>query len=134
MKTIYSTKVTSHGGRDGTVRSSDGLLDLQVTSPKGGQQEGTNPEQLFAAGYAACFHSALKMTAKNKSIDADQSEVTAEVALLEKDGFQLSVKLIIRIPGASQAEAKEIAQLAHDTCPYSKAIKNNIEVDLQVAG
>lgn len=133
MKTIYSTKVTSHGGRDGTVRSSDGLLDLKVASPKEGQNEATNPEQLFAAGYAACFHSALKMVAKQKSVSTDQSEVTAEVTLHENDGFQLSVKLIVSIPEASQEEAKEIAHLAHDTCPYSKATRGNIEVELQVS-
>lgn len=133
MKTIYSTEVVSQGGREGTVRSSDGLLDLRVTSPKEGQREGTNPEQLFAAGYAACFHSALKMVAKNKPLNIDQSEVTAQVNLHEQDGFQLSVKLIVRIPGASENEIKEIAHLAHQTCPYSKATRGNIEVKLEAA-
>lgn len=133
METIYTAQVTSHGGREGTVRSSDGVLDFKVGAPKEGQKEATNPEQLFAAGYAACFHSALKMVAKKKQVNTDQSEVTAEVSLHKGDtGFQLSVVLNIYIPGAGEDTVKEVAHDAHDTCPYSKATRGNIEVDLKV--
>lgn len=131
MKTIYTAQVISHGGRDGSVRSSDGLLELQVRQPKEGQKEGTNPEQLFGAGYAACFHSALKSVAKSKKLESDGSEVTANVSLhQEGDNYQLSVRLDIRIPGMDEGQIMELAEAAHRTCPYSKATRDNIEVKL----
>jgi osmotically inducible protein OsmC len=134
MGKLYTAHVTSQGGRDGVVRSSDGLLDLKVGQPKEGQAEGTNPEQLFGAAYSACFHSALKSVAKSKQIDVKDSAVTAHVTLHQEDKhYHLSVQLEIGIPGLDPAQVKELAEAAHQVCPYSKATRNNIEVELKVA-
>ncbi|QYR22455.1 organic hydroperoxide resistance protein [Paenibacillus sp. sptzw28] len=132
METIYTAQVTSHGGRDGVVRSSDGHLNLKVATPKKEGGEGTNPEQLFAAGYSACFHSALKSIAKTKEIDTDESEVTASVSLHKgDDGFSLSARLDVRIPGLSEEQVMSLAKAAHEMCPYSKATRGNIDVELK---
>jgi osmotically inducible protein OsmC len=133
MGKLYTAHVTSHGGREGVVRSSDGQLDLKVGQPKEGKAEGTNPEQLFGAAYSACFHSALKSVAKSKQIDAKDSEVTAHVTLhQEEKEYHLSVQLEISIPSLESSQVKELAEAAHQVCPYSKATRNNVEVELKV--
>jgi Ohr subfamily peroxiredoxin len=136
METIYTAQVTSHGGRDGVVRSSDGHLNMKVATPKKDGGEGTNPEQLFAAGYSACFHSALKSIAKGKQAETGESEVTANVSLHKgDDGFSLSARLDIRIPGLNEEQIMSLAEAAHEMCPYSKATRGNIDVELKaVAG
>ncbi|GGD83618.1 organic hydroperoxide resistance protein [Paenibacillus nasutitermitis] len=132
MGVIYTAHVTSRGGREGVVRSSDGHLNLKTTAPKEGA-EGTNPEQLFAAGYSACYHSALKSIAKSKNIDAEKSEVTASVQLhKDDDGFKLSVVLEVSVPGLDEKQTMELAEAAHQMCPYSKATRGNIDVELKV--
>lgn len=139
MSLLYTTKVTAVGGRSGTVRSDDGILDLQLAMPKelGGKGGATNPEQLFAAGYAACFENAVihvTRTQADKVRDAD-IEVVGEVGLLPGagGGFKLAVTLDIVIDGVDQAKAEEIVKAAHAVCPYSNAVKGNIDVKLNVS-
>jgi Ohr subfamily peroxiredoxin len=138
MKILYRTPtVTSLGGRDGSVRSEDGILDLQVAPPTemGGPGGKTNPEELFAAGYAACFHSALKRTAADKKIPIGKSTVEARVGIGPNDegtGFSLTVELHTTLPGADTEQAKDVVRGAHLICPYSNATRNNIEVALSV--
>ncbi|WP_335870231.1 organic hydroperoxide resistance protein [Bacillus sp. 2205SS5-2] len=135
MTALYTASATTSGGRQGKVTSSDGRIDLSLTMPKGlggAGGEGTNPEQLFAAGYSACFDSALNLVARQarKKIESD---VTAEVSI-GKDtdgGFGLSVNMIVNINGVSQEEAEELVKTAHTVCPYSKATKGNMNVTLQ---
>ena len=134
---LYTAVATSTGdGRNGHVRSSDGLVDTDVRTPKemGGAGGATNPEQLFAAGYAACFHSALKLTSKQAGIAITDSAVTAEVGLGPNGagGFELAVALHVELGGVSQEEAEKAVQLAHTVCPYSNATRGNIEVTLGV--
>ncbi|HEY2728433.1 MAG TPA: organic hydroperoxide resistance protein [Polyangia bacterium] len=129
--------VTSIGGRNGSVRSADGLIDLEVAIPKemGGPGGKTNPEELFAAGYAACFHSALKGVALENKAAIDKSVVEARVGLGPNDdgvGYGLAVELHATLPGADAETAKELVRKAHRVCPYSNATRNNIEVKLTV--
>ncbi|MFC4099238.1 organic hydroperoxide resistance protein [Paenibacillus xanthanilyticus] len=135
LKTVYTAHVTSHGGREGFVRSDDGQLNLKLGMPQEGAQNGTNPEQLFAAGYSACFHSALKMIARGKGVEAADSQVTAHVALNkdERHTYKLSVVLEIAVPGTSEQQARELAEAAHQMCPYSNATRGNIDVELRIA-
>ncbi|MBP1862277.1 organic hydroperoxide resistance protein [Rhizobium herbae] len=138
MSTLYSTKVTAIGGRSGTVRSEDGLLDLQLALPAtlGGKGGATNPEQLFAAGYAACFENAVIHVTRNKATRVKDTDilVVAEVGLQPNGsgGFVLSVALDVAITGLDQATAEEIVQVAHATCPYSNAVRGNIDVAITV--
>jgi osmotically inducible protein OsmC len=138
MSTDYRTPtVTSIGGRDGTVRSADGLIDLQVAIPKemGGPGGKTNPEELFAAGYAACFHSALKRVAGDKKIAIGKSTVEANVTLGLVDGGparKLSAELHAILPGTDVDAARDLVRGAHMLCPYSNATRNNIDVKLSV--
>jgi osmotically inducible protein OsmC len=138
MSTLYSTRVTAIGGRGGTVRSEDGLLDLPLALPitMGGKGGATNPEQLFAAGYAACFENAVIHVARNKVTRVKDSDivVVAEVGLRPNGsgGFILSVALDVAITGLDQATAEEIVQAAHATCPYSNAVKGNIDVAITI--
>jgi Ohr subfamily peroxiredoxin len=136
MKIVYRTPtITSIGGRDGTVRSEDGLLDLQVAPPTemGGPGGKTNPEELFAAGYAACFHSALKRVAADKKVPIGKSIVEAHVSIgQEGSGYSLAVELHAILPGADAGQAEEVMRGAHLICPYSNATRNNIEVTLSV--
>lgn len=135
---LYTAVATSDGdGRNGHVRSSDGLIDTDVRTPKemGGAGGATNPEQLFAAGYAACFHSALKATTKQHGVDIVDSAVTAEVGIgpNETGGFGLAVTLHVELGGGvSQAEAEKAVEAAHQVCPYSNATRGNIDVILNV--
>ncbi|MDX8045395.1 organic hydroperoxide resistance protein [Gracilibacillus sp. S3-1-1] len=133
---LYTATSTAAGGRQGTVKSSDGTLDLALSIPKGlggNEKEGTtNPEQLFSAGYAACFDSALQMVAglAKKKIT---STITADVSIEKQEqSFGLAVKLTAEIEGVSQAEAEELVEKAHQTCPYSRAISGNVEVERMV--
>lgn len=138
MGHLYTTKVTAIGGRSGTVRSEDGILDLQLAMPKelGGKGGATNPEQLFAAGYAACFENAVIHVTRAQAdrVRDEDVEVTGEVGLLPDDrgGFRLAVTLGITIRGVDQAAAEKIVQAAHAVCPYSNAVKGNIDVQLDV--
>ncbi|NTG50363.1 organic hydroperoxide resistance protein [Agrobacterium rhizogenes] len=138
MSTLYSTKVTAIGGRSGTVRSEDGLLDLPLALPTtmGGKGGATNPEQLFAAGYAACFENAVIHVTRNKATRVKDTDivVVADVGLSPngRGGFVLSVALDVVITGLDQATAEEIVQVAHATCPYSNAVKGNIDVAITV--
>ena len=139
MNALYTTKVTAVGGRAGTIRSDDGLLDMSLALPAGlgGKGGATNPEQLFAAGYAACFENAVihVTRAQTDKIGDDQIEVTAEVSLLSngQGGFALDVTLDIVIEGLDQAKAEEIVQTAHAVCTYSNAVKGNVDVKLNVS-
>ncbi len=136
-KIIYTAVATSTGdGRNGHVRTSDGALDADVRTPveMGGAGGGTNPEQLFAAGYAACFHSAIKLTSKHAGIQITDSAVTAEVGFGPNaiGGFELAVTLHVELGGVSQEDAEKAVQLAHAVCPYSNATRGNIDVKLEV--
>lgn len=138
MSTLYSTKVTAIGGRSGTVRSDDGILDLPLATPAalGGKGGATNPEQLFAAGYAACFENAVihVTRAKADGVKDDNIEVVGEVGLSPNGvgGFVLSVTLDVAIAGLDQAKAEEVVAMAHQVCPYSNAVKGNVDVAINV--
>jgi osmotically inducible protein OsmC len=129
--------VISIGGRDGSVRNADGLIDLQVALPKemGGPGGKTNPEELFAAGYAECFHGAVKGVAAEKKVALGKSRVEAHVGLGPNDngtGFMLAAELHVTLPGADAEAAKDVVRGAHMICPYSNATRNNIDVKLSV--
>jgi osmotically inducible protein OsmC len=133
---LYTAVATSTGnGRSGHVVSSDHRLDLDLAPPveMGGNGEGTNPEQLFAAGYSACFQSALRAVARQAGVDTGESAVTAEVGI-GRDGevFELVVTLVITIPGLDREQTRELAEAAHQVCPYSRATRGNISVELRV--
>jgi lipoyl-dependent peroxiredoxin len=137
MNVLYTAEATSTGeGRLGQVTSSDGRLDLAVAPPTelGGTGAGTNPEQLFAAGYAACFHSALRRVAKAADVDVTDSQVTARVGLGRSTptAFGLTVALDIALPAATAEAAQRVVEAAHAVCPYSNATRGNIEVTLTV--
>lgn len=130
----YTATVTSTGGREGHAASDDGILDVQIRRPKlQGTPEGTNPEQLFAAAWAACFQGALNATTRGTDIDVSQSTVTAHVSLGQADdgsGYGLGGKIEVAIPGLPLAKVQELADAAHAVCPYSKATRGNIEVEV----
>lgn len=136
MKVLYTAEAVAVGeGRQGEVRSSDGVIDEQLSVPKelgGPGGDSTNPEQLFAAGYAACFHSALKVVARTAEVELGQTEVTAKVGIGSNDdgGFQLAVELLAHVPGVEQAVADDLVAKAHQVCPYSNATRGNIDVAL----
>ena len=123
-------------GRNGHARTDDGFIDLDLRLPEemGGSGGATNPEQLFAAGYAACFHSALKLVAGQAKADASGTEVSASVGIgsIEGGGFGLAVELDISIPNVDHAIAESLVARAHEVCPYSNATRGNIEVTLHV--
>ena len=136
-KVLYTARATAHGGRDGHTASDDGKLDVTVAPPKemGGNGEGTNPEQLFAAGFASCFHSALKVVGRRAKQDVDGSTVTAAVGIGPINGgagYGLQVALEVSLPGVERAVAEELVAKAHEVCPYSNATRGNIKVDLVV--
>jgi lipoyl-dependent peroxiredoxin len=138
MKTLYTTSAVALGdGRDGHVRTFDGQLDTPVRTPKelGGEGGATNPEQLFAAGYAACFHSALKLVAAKAKVDTTDSEVVVDVSLgaLQRGGFGLAARIEVSLPAADRATAERVVEQAHQVCPYSNATRGNIDVVLTVA-
>ncbi|KIF01141.1 MULTISPECIES: organic hydroperoxide resistance protein [unclassified Streptomyces] len=132
----YTAVATAENGRDGRVATNDGQLDVVVNPPKelGGSGAGTNPEQLFAAGYSACFQGALSVAARNENVDVTGSTVTAEVGIGKNDeGFGIIVKLTASIPNVDAAVAKDLVEKADQICPYSKATRGNITVELNVA-
>ena len=137
MQTLYTATATATGdGRNGHTASDDGILDIDVRVPKsmGGPGGATNPEQLFAAGYAACFHSALKFVAAADKLDVTGTEVSASVAIgtLPAGGFGLAVELDVHAPTLARAMAEALVEKAHHVCPYSNATRGNVEVALKV--
>lgn len=134
MPVLYTAKVRAEGGRDGSITSSDGLLNLKLALPKGlgGKEDATNPEQLFAAGYAACFENAMLYLARQQGLQLQGTAVDAVVSLrsTEAGPFLLDVSLGIEIGGLSQADAEKLVEEAHATCPYSNAVRGNIDVQL----
>ena len=132
---LYTAVATAENGRDGRVATDDGKLDVVVNPPKemGGSGAGTNPEQLFAAGYSACFQGALGVVARNENADVSGSTVTAEVGIGKNDdGFGIIVKISATIPNVDAETAKSLIEKAHQVCPYSKATRGNITVELAV--
>ena len=137
MKTLYTTSVTAKGGRDGHVKSENGILELDVRTPKalgGASDDFANPEMLFAAGYSACFDSALNLVIKRAKMETGETKVQAKVSIgqIENGGFGLAVELDVNVPGVSLQEAQSLVEQAHQVCPYSNATRNNIEVQLAV--
>lgn len=136
-KVLYRAKATSRGGREGTSRSSDGKVDVKLSTPTelgGGGGDGTNPEQLFAAGYSACFLGALKFVAGQQKVPLPQDlTVTGEVGIGQiPTGFGIEVDLTIHGPGMEQEQLRTLVDKAHIVCPYSNATRNNIDVRLNV--
>jgi len=134
---LYTVEALSTGGgRNGHVATTDKAVDLPMAAPAalGGSGEGNNPEQLFAAGYAACFHSALHSAARIKKVDIEGSSVGARVSLMPsgEESIDLAVQLEVVIPGIGSEQAEELAALAHEMCPYSRATRGNIEVSVSV--
>ncbi len=138
MKTLYTIGATAKGGRNGHVKSENGILDLEVRMPKGlggANDDYANPEMLFAAGYSACFDSALNLVIKQAKIATGETSVTANVSIgqLENGGFGLAAELHANIPGVSLEEAQSLIEKAHEVCPYSNATRGNMEVKLTVS-
>jgi len=136
-KVIYTARATTTGGREGTSRSDDGLLDVKLSPPKamGGAGNATNPEQLFASGYSACFMGAMKHVAgmKKIAVPADAA-ITAEVDIGPiPQGFGIAVRMTISLPGMDRAVAQDLVDTAHQVCPYSNATRGNIPVTLTIA-
>ncbi|MFD8390993.1 organic hydroperoxide resistance protein [Streptomyces sp. NPDC059680] len=130
---LYTAVATAENGRDGRVATDDGRLDVVVNPPKemGGSGAGTNPEQLFAAGYSACFQGALGVVARQEGVDVSGSTVTAKVGIgRNEDGFGIIVEISANIPGVSAEAGRELVEKAHQVCPYSKATRGNITVTL----
>ncbi len=137
MKVLYTATATATGdGRNGHATSEDGILDLDLRIPTamGGQGGATNPEQLFAVGYAACFHSALKVVAGREKLDVNGTEVSASVGIgmLDNGGFGLQVELDVMVPNLDRPTAESVVAKAHQVCPYSNATRGNIDVKLTV--
>jgi Ohr subfamily peroxiredoxin len=136
IQPLYTATATSHGGRNGRVRSDNGTIDMALTMPKalGGPETAgsTNPEQLFAAGYSACFEGALRLVAGQMKKQIKDAHITAKATIgkTQAGGFGLAVALHGKLSGVSQAEADELMHAAHKVCPYSLATKDNIEVKL----
>jgi Ohr subfamily peroxiredoxin len=133
--TLYEATSTAWGGRDGHVASEDGRVDLNLSIPKGlggDDGPGTNPEQLFATGYAACFHSALKLVASQKKLNVEGSAVSVSISLVGSPatGLDLAGRIEAEIPTLSHAEATELVEAAHQVCPYSRATRGNISVEV----
>lgn len=139
MPILYTTKASATGGRTGAARSEDGVLAVTLTTPKelgGDGAVGTNPEQLFAAGYSACFLGALKFVAGKEGVKiAPETNVTATVGIgprADGQGFGIEVALAISVPGVERAQAESLVQKAHVVCPYSHATKGSLDVKLSV--
>ena len=137
MEPIYTATAHSTGdGRNGHVASDDGFIDLDLRIPKemGGSGGATNPEELFAAGYAACFHSAMKLVAGQQKLDVEGTQVSASIGIgpLDDGGFGLKADLVVYAPKLDRATALSLVEAAHKVCPYSNATRGNIEVGLSV--
>ena len=137
MTTLYTAVASATAGRDGKVTSDDGTLSLSLAVPKGlggPGGPGTNPEQLFAAGYSACFGGALKLVAGQKKITTGPVTITAHVSIGKNEGgFQIAVELEGKMPDVPRDQAMALMEAAHQVCPYSKATRNNVEVKVSVA-
>ena len=137
MDALYVASATSKGGRTGHAATSDGSLEVDLVIPPelgGAGGPGTNPEQLFATGYASCFLSALSLMAAKREVDASEARVTADVGLKNvSGGFGLEVELHVRLPGVEREVAEKLVERAHRVCPYSNATRGNIEVNLNLA-
>lgn len=139
MKALYTADVKVVGGREGSVESTDGVLKHKLSMPKelgGPGGDGTNPEQLFAAGYGACYESALANIARKEGIKLKDVVIHSQVMIGKDegaDGFKLAVKLKIEMPGLDKSQAEDLAKKAHEFCPYSKATRGNIDVELSVS-
>lgn len=135
-KVIFRTQATAHGGRAGHIETPDHHLDVKLSVPGeigGHGGAGTNPEQLFAAGYASCFQSAMGTIARREKIEFGDSRVTALVGLVRDGlGYALDVELHIALPGLSRVQAEDLVQKAHQVCPYSRATRGNVDVRLVV--
>jgi osmotically inducible protein OsmC len=139
VKVLYTARATVTGGREaGHGRTSDGVLDVQLRTPAelGGEGGGTNPEQLFAIGYAACFESAIKAVARRQDLHADDVRIDSTVDLGpgQDRAFRLAVGLDVTLPGLDDGQAAEIVEAAHEVCPYSNATRGNIDVALTANG
>ncbi|AXE86322.1 organic hydroperoxide resistance protein [Streptomyces sp. Go-475] len=136
MDALYTAVATATHGREGRAVSSDGVLDLALGMPQalGGNGQGTNPEQLFAAGYAACFGSALGLVGRAAKVDVSDAAVTAEVSIGKQgEGFGLAVTLRVELPDSvDEATGRKLVEQAHQVCPYSNATRGNIDVDLVI--
>jgi Ohr subfamily peroxiredoxin len=137
MKILYEAQAAATGGRNGHVVSSDGVLDLELAIPKGLGGPGgakANPEMLFASGYAACFDSALAFVAAQQKVKLSGTKVEASVGIGQREtgGFGLAVKLAVTIPELDRAQAQALLEAAHAVCPYSNAIRGNVEVKLEL--
>jgi osmotically inducible protein OsmC len=139
VNVLYRTSATATGGRDGHARSEDGKVDVQLSTPKelgGSGGSGTNPEQLFAAGYSACFIGALRVAGQQlkTQVPADTS-ITATVGIgpRSEGGFGITADLVISLPGIGRGDAQRLVDTAHQICPYSNATRNNVDVRLTIA-
>ena len=137
MQILYTAEATAWGGREGRSASNDGNLDVNLVVPKelgGPGGTGTNPEQLFAAGYAGCFHSAMKLVARGDKVDVSESAITVKVGLGpdDKGGFGLAVEIEAELPGLDAETARGLLEKAHSVCPYSNATRGNVEVTLSL--
>ena len=136
MKTLFMAEAISKGGRSGTIQTPDGLLNVTLGNPleKGAEKRGPNPELLFAAAYSACYHGALIKSAKKLKTPVEDSTVRALVSLIEDDqgDYRLAVELHAQLPGVERAQAQRIMDRAHQTCPYSKALRGDASVKLMV--
>ncbi len=138
MKILYKTRAVAVGGRAGSAETDDGLLKVNLVRPKelgGTGVGGTNPEQLFACGYAACFASTLEHVARAKKVHLENVTVHSEIGLGPRDegGFGLAAAITVSLPGVDADTARDLVEAAHQTCPYSNAIRGNVEVKLDIA-
>jgi Ohr subfamily peroxiredoxin len=136
MKILFTAEAISKGGRSGTIRSPDGLLEVTLGNPleKGAEKRGPNPELLFAGAYSACYHGALGNAAKKLGTPVEDSTVRALVSLVQDDqgGYGLAVEIHAQLPGIDRAQAQLVMEAAHKTCPYSKALRGEASVKLVV--
>lgn len=138
MQVLYTAHATATGGRDGRATTDDKKVDVLLSTPKelgGGGGEGTNPEQLFASGYSACFLGAMKFVAMHtKTVIPADTTVSANVGIGPNDrgGFGIAVELVINLPGLDKSAAKAVVDKAHEVCPYSNATRNNVDVKLTI--
>jgi len=138
MSALFTTSVLATGGRQGRVVSEDNIIDFELVSPKelgGPGGHGTNPEQLFAAGYAACFDGALGLVIRKEKADVSSTSVKADVHFLKDEsdgGYKIGVTLNVSVQGVDEEKARELVEKAHQVCPYSKATRGNIDVELKV--
>jgi lipoyl-dependent peroxiredoxin len=134
-ETLYTIAASAQGGREGRVKSEDGVVDLPLGKPGSTSNPKANPETLFASGYASCFNGALAAVAGKEGVDASASTTTADVTFGKTDsGFGLAVSLVSEIPGVDDVTAQRLAELAHEFCPYSKATRGNIDVTITGKG